>query len=176
MSSQVTGWVAPNSVALFSVFFLSGYYGRNWIDQITESVRHAPLISSCILMLWAILHSYALHDGLTAIPGFTILFGQFGALATVALAVLVSRAKIMGWLAYCGRHSLAIYLAFVIPMGVSRSLLVNRLGVTQPDIVMVTVLACAIVFPLIFERLVQTGPLRLLFVRPGWARLTENKF
>ena len=175
MSSQVTGWIAPDSAALFLIFFLGGYLGRGVIVRIPGLIRAFPEAGIAIIILWATFHAYALSAGLVALPGLTIVFGLLGALAIVVLAVMLERVSPLAWLAFCGRHSLAIYLAFVIPMGVSRSLLVNKLGVTQPDIVMVLVLVGAIVLPLIFERLVQTGPLRFLFVRPGWTRLTDNK-
>jgi len=175
MSSQVFGWIAPDSAALFLIFFLSGYLGRGLIDHIPGLVRMAPIMAVTILLLWAALHSYAFRVGLTSIPGLTIVFGLLGALAIMIVAVLIERVPAIDWLAYCGRHSLAIYLAFVIPMAASRSLLVGKLGVTQPDLVMITVLACAILFPLVLERLVQSGPLQFLFVRPEWTRLRRTE-
>mgnify|MGYP001363795657 CR=1 FL=1 len=175
MSSQAFGWIAPDSIALFLIFFLSGYLGRSWIDRIPDLIRMAPRMGVAVLLFWAGIHSCASIAGVTSIPGLTIAFGLSGALAILILAVLIERGPALDWLAYCGRHSLAIYLAFVIPMAASRSLLVGKLGVTQPDIVMVTVLACAVLFPLVLERLVQPGPLRFLFVRPEWTRLIKTE-
>lgn len=175
MSSQATGWIAPDSIALFMVFFLSGYYGRSWIDQIAPAVRRAPAPSIVFLLIWAILHSYAFHEGLAAIPGLTLVFGLSGAVAIVVLAVLVERAPSLEWLAYCGRHSLSIYLAFVIPMAAVRGLMVGKFGVNQADVVMITVLVCAIVFPLALERISRRTPVRFLFNRPDWTQLKGSK-
>lgn len=175
MSSHVFGWIAPDSAALFLIFFLCGYLGRGLIDRTTGLIRMAPTAGIATMLLWAALHALALSAGLTAIPGLTIAFGLLGALAIVTLAVLIERVSALDWLAFCGRHSLAIYLAFVIPMSASRSLLVGKLGVAQPDIVMAAVLVCAILFPLILERLVQRGPLQFLFIRPSWAHLRKTE-
>jgi len=171
MSSHVFGWIAPDSFALFLFFFLSGYFGRDLISRIAHWARREPLASMLVLVLWAVLHSLVVGAGLAGVTGLTMVLGLMGGLAIVTLAVLIERFSIFGWLAYCGRHSLAIYLAFVVPMSVSRSLLVGKFGVTQPDIVMICVLSAAILVPLVLERLVQSGPLGFLFTRPQWARL-----
>lgn len=174
MESQATNWVALDSFALFFVFFYGGYCLRDVIGAFTAFVRRSPAGGVVLLTLWAILHSYALHAGLTAVPGLTIVAGLLGAFAILAVAVLIENSRAFGWLAYCGKHSLAIYLAFVIPMSASRSFLIGAANVTDPDILMVLVLAMAIVVPLVLERAVRSTPLRFLFSRPGWTRPGER--
>jgi uncharacterized membrane protein YcfT len=75
-----------------------------------------------------------------------------------------------GWLAYCGRYSLPIYLAFVIPMAASRELLARTDFANYPDLMMILVLFIAILVPLVLERAVRGRRLGFLFSQPAWAR------
>lgn len=171
MASQATPSTAINSFALFLVFFLAGFFGRRCIDVWLEASRRRLPQAAAMLILWVLLHSYSLHLGLTGIPGLTLLFGMLGGLAVAVLALLLERASSFGWLAYCGRHSLPIYLAFVVFMASSRELLVASGKVTNPNLLMALVLAFAICGPLVLERVVKDGAFHFLFSRPGWARL-----
>lgn len=175
MASQATPSTAINSFALFLVFFLAGFFGRRWIDGMLETARQRLPQTVVMLILWALMHSYALHLGITGIPGLTLLFGMLGGLAVAVLALLLARLNSFGWLAYCGQHSMAIYLAFVIFMASSRELLVASGEVTNPNLLMALVLAFAICGPLAMERAVRSGAFAFFFSRPGWARLPGNK-
>ena len=55
-----------------------------------------------------------------------------GAFAIVTTGTLLARAHWLNFLRYCGEHSIVIYLAFFLPMAITRTLLL-RTGVI-PDI------------------------------------------
>ncbi|MBN8502584.1 MAG: acyltransferase family protein [Sphingomonadales bacterium] len=175
MVSQVTPSVAINSFALFFVFFFAGYMGHRRIDAWFDLARRRPLTTLSVLVVWASLHSYSLYLGIVGIPGLTLFFGLAGGLAVTLSALLLERASGFDWLAYCGHHSMAIYLAFVIPMAVSREFLIGAGIVEQPDVLMILVLAVAIIAPLVLERAVRGRAFNFLFSRPQWARMYTAK-
>ena len=66
------------------------------------------------------------HDiqmGLAALPGVRLALALAGSLALCVVAALLARLPWMGWLRWLGEHSIVVYLAFVLPMSVSRIVL-----------------------------------------------------
>jgi uncharacterized membrane protein YcfT len=100
------------------------------------------------------------------------LAGLAGGFALIVAAALIARFTGAGWLADCGRHSLAIYLAFVLPMGAIRLAILGAGIPLPPSLVALLVLAGAVAVPLALERLTRGTPARLIFSRPRWARLS----
>ena len=70
-------------------------------------------------------------------------------------------------LRYCGRHSIAIYLAFFLPMAATRAVLIKTGVVADIGLVALIVTAAAVLTPLAFERIVRDTPLSFLFRRPA---------
>jgi uncharacterized membrane protein YcfT len=110
----------------------------------------------------------------------SLLFGFAGAGAVVAVSALLATAGGMTWLRHLGANSIVIYLAFFLPMAVSRTLLV-KLGLVAPagplDVgtasLIVTTVAVAV--PVILFVLVRRTPLRFLFERPRMFHLTGTR-
>ena len=92
--------------------------------------------------------------------------GIAGGGALLACAVLIADNRFTGWLAYCGRHSLPIYLAFVLPMGATRTVLVDGVGLMSGAIISLAVMAGAVGGPLLFEFLVRNTWAGFLFRDP----------
>lgn len=175
MASDLTGWMAIDSFSLFLVFFVLGFGTRNAFPHWLDRVASRPWILGASLALWAGFHSFFWTFGVTSVPGATIVFGLAGAVAVTGLSVLLAQAGLGGWLAYCGRHSLVIYLAFVIPMAVARRLLLARPLIEDSGTIALAVTIIAVVVPLVIERAVRGSYLQFLFYRPGWARLVEAR-
>ena len=94
-----------------------------------------------------------------------------GTAALCVIAALLTRLPFRDWLRWMGSQSLVIYVAFVLPMGISRTLLI-KLGVDEPTVLSLAIMAISIVSPLILLWIVQRiGFGRFLFERPGWAHL-----
>ncbi|HKH33499.1 MAG TPA: acyltransferase, partial [Beijerinckiaceae bacterium] len=69
--------------------------------------------------------------------------------------------------AYAGRHSIAVYLAFFIPMAATRAMLVKTGIIADVGLVSAIVTTAAVLGPLVLERLVRETPLSFLFKRPA---------
>jgi uncharacterized membrane protein YcfT len=127
------------------------------------------------LALWALVNGLAVFGGIAQLPGLSLAFGFAGAVAVVALSALLSRANLMAAVRYCGQNSLVIYLAFFLPMAVSRIALL-KLGLI-PDVgtVSLIVTACGVVGPLLLYWIVRDGFGAFLFRRPARARLAPAR-
>jgi len=176
MSSDMTGSIAIDSYALFVFYFLSGHYARKQIFQFADAVSRNAGTATAGVMCWALANQLGISTGATEIPGLTVLFGLAGALAVITVSVLLAKFDWMGWLAYCGRNSLVIYLAFVLPMGAMRTVLLKSGVISSVGWVSAVVAAAAIIVPLMLEKLVRNTSLQFLFVRPTWARLGAQRF
>jgi len=172
MASEWTSSTAFNSFAMFFVYFLAGYFGRSAIIKITEWANRAKNRAVVLLFAWGIFHSAALQWGITDTPGLTLIFGVAGGLAVSVVCAIVVRLHFLSPLAYCGRHSLAIYLAFVLPMAAVREVLVGTAVGAYPDLLALIVLSAAVLIPLALEYVTTRGFFEFLFRRPRWARLS----
>ena len=171
MGSVMTGSTTVDSFSLFLVYFLIGTYSRAWISAFAESAAAKPFIAVAAIFFWSIGEELAARSGLAEIPGLTIIFGLAGALAVVAASALMARWRLAPGLAYCGRHSLIIYLAFVLPMGAMRLLLLKSGLITGVGLMSLITAASAITAPLALEALVRGNSFAFLFKRPAWAHL-----
>ena len=120
------------------------------------------------------LNAFVVYQRLRATcPCVSLALGFAGAFAVVAVASLIARTRSRRspsrWL---GEHSIVIYLAFFLPMAVSRAILLKT-GIV-PDIGTVSLLVTlsGIVGPILLYAMIQwTGYGRFLFERPAWATL-----
>jgi uncharacterized membrane protein YcfT len=171
MGSNMSGLMTVDTFSLFLIYFLIGHHARAAIFAFAAWVSHRQVWAIVGLALWAVVQAFAVSIGLTEIPGLTLVFGLLGGLAVVATASLMSSASIARWLAYCGRRSLPIYLAFALPMAATRRLLVRTEIVSDPGWAAFIVTFVAIVASLGLEAAVRSTWFSFLFARPTWARL-----
>ena len=171
MASTLTGWMAFDSFSLFLIFFLLGAAGRNHVLGLVGHIQNHPRLAVVGLAVWGVLHTLALQAGFATMAGPSIVFGLAGALAIATAAVLLAQLGWLGWLAFVGRNSLAIYLAFSIPMALSRTFLIRYDIVKDVGWQALVVTVIAVIMPLAMQAAVASGPLRFLFIRPNWARL-----
>ena len=114
----------------------------------------------------------AIVTGVAHIPGAMFVLALAGAMAVCAAAVLVSDLRTMGWLRWIGAHSIVIYLSFVIPMGVFRTLLLAVMPNIDAGIASLATLIVAVVSPVILYWIIgKIGFGKFLFERPAWAHL-----
>ena len=69
-------------------------------------------------------------------------------------------------LAYCGRHSIVVYLAFPLFIGPTRVLLLKVLPMWLADMAALVTTAAGVIGALLLFRLVRDTPMGFLFVRP----------
>ncbi|WP_342359434.1 acyltransferase family protein [Terrarubrum flagellatum] len=177
-----TGWTAIDEFMNRYVFFLVGYAFAPALFALADASRRAPDIAAPIVAaIFALIAAIVSSDHWTSgqalalphAPLVALAMGAAGACALIATASMLEPAWIGRAIAACGRRSLAIYLAFFLPMAAMRAALVKS-GLS-PDLIDVGTASALITIaaataPLLLHRLAMRGPFAWLFERPRWAR------
>jgi uncharacterized membrane protein YcfT len=170
-----TGWIVIDEFAARFVYFYSGYVLAPYIFKLAEMALTKGWIAALYLVAWALTNGLAVFSGIADLPVASLVFGFAGAIAVVAFSALLSKSNLMAPVRYCGVHSLVIYLAFFLPMAISRTALL-MLGII-PDVGMMSLIvtACGVVGPLVLYWIVNGRFGDFLFNRPQWARLAASR-
>ena len=126
------------------------------------------------LFVWAMANTWAVLSGVAAMRGPDLVVSYIGIAAVIAFSVVITGNRLGAALAYCGRHSIAIYLAFTLFMAPVRSVLVKLLGMGLLDAVALATMAASIGGALVLRWGVSRTPLAFLFVRPAAFRLAAR--
>lgn len=178
-----TGAYAIDQFAAYFVFFYAGFVLAPYLFRLTAWATSNNALALVGLLIWAILNTALVFSpgfamdpihpvmGLAGLPGLHLVLALAGTAALCVIAALLTRLPVMDWLRWMGSKSLIIYVAFVLPMGIARTLLI-KFGVLEPTLLTFITMAVAITSPLVLYWLVQrTGFGKFLFERPRWAHL-----
>jgi uncharacterized membrane protein YcfT len=178
-----TGSYLVDQFAEYFVFFYAGYILAPLLFRLADWAADNATLAAVGLSIWAVLNAalvfspgFAMHPvhpvmGYAGLPGVHLLLALAGTAALCMLAALLTGLPFMNWLRWMGSKSLIVYVAFVLPMGVSRTLLI-KLGMDDPTVLSLAIMAIAIVSPLVLYWIVQRfGYGMFLFERPAWAHL-----
>lgn len=178
------GSYVVDQFAEYFVFFYAGYALAPQIFRLAAWAEENVALALVGLAAWAAINTglvfspgFAVEPGetvmgLAGLPGLRLILALAGSLALCTIAVLLARLPFMNWLRWLGSKSIVVYLAFALPMGITREILI-RLGlVTDTSVVSILVMAVAVVSPVVLYGLVQwTGWGKFLFERPAWAHI-----
>ncbi len=175
---------AFNQFSEYLIYFYVGYVFAPKIFTIVQYFASRPLHIVGTLALWICINGALvfLPDfkaaptefamGFASLPVLHLVLALVGALMVCIISSLFIRYKFMSWLSFIGKHSIVIFLAFSIPMALSREILL-RLGlINNTGILSLIIMVIAIISPLILYWLIQkTGFGKFLFERPAWAHI-----
>ena len=171
-----THWLVIDEFYARFVYVFAGYWLSAHIFSFARLVGGQPLAAVLAgFAAWALVNTLAVNSGYAALPGISLALGFIGACAVVTAGVLLSKTSLAEALRYCGENSIIIYLAFSLFMSATRIILL-RLG--QPADLAIVSLICTtagITGPLMLFWTVRGTPLRFLFRRPDWAKLTRHQ-
>lgn len=110
------------------------------------------------------------------LPLISLALGFAGALALIAIAAKIVKIESLGFMKWVGEHSIVIYLAFFLPMAISRILLLKFAGdVLSVGTISLLVTLIAFCSPMVFYWFVgKTGIGGFLFNRPQFARIDHT--
>jgi uncharacterized membrane protein YcfT len=131
-------------------------------------VARRPALSLAAIPAWALVNGLVVFAGYGELPGVSLALGFAGAMAIVAIAALLARANILDLLRHAGEHSIAVYLAFFLPMAVTRIVLLKTGIVPDLGTVALMVTAAGVVGPLLLHWLVTGTRFDFLFRRPAF--------
>lgn len=168
-----TGWMLIDEFAWRFVWFVAGIYGARYVFEIAAWAQGRPgqAVALALVMLGSV--GTTVFSGLINVRAVELLMGFAGAGGAI---ILMSLLAARGWtkpLAYLGARSLYVFLAFFLPMGVTRIVML-RMGIENGDLITLAAAAIGIVAPLIGYLMVRHTPLAFLFTRPQMFRLGDK--
>ncbi|MBU2581777.1 MAG: acyltransferase family protein [Alphaproteobacteria bacterium] len=179
-----TGWSAVDHyLAHYYVFFAGGYLLAPHVFALAKWASENTAIAFWAFFAWAVANGIAVftpatmfgYASIAALPVVSLLLGGAGAAAIVCAASLLARFKIAEFIGYCGRNSIVLYISFMIPMAVTRMLIVKSGLVTDTGVASLIVWLAAAISPLIVYEVLRGTPLKYLYRRPSWAKLAYNR-
>jgi uncharacterized membrane protein YcfT len=166
-----TGWTVIDEFASRFVYFYSGYIFATRIFDFAAAVQRAPAAAIGGLILWGIANGVLVFMGYGGLPFMSLALGFVGAAAVVAVAALMAKTELFQSLRYCGANSIVIYLAFFLPMAVTRTVLLKTGVITDLGTISLIVTTAGVIGALVWYWAVRRTPLRFLFERPAWTKL-----
>lgn len=170
--------------AEYFVYFYAGYALAPRLFRLVEWAEHHIAAAIIGLLAWIALETAlvfspgfavtpgAVTGGLSELPGLHLVLALTGATALCVLAALLAKLPFMDWLRWMGSKSIVIYLAFSLPMAVTRTVLLKLGIISDTGLLSTIVMLVAVISPLILYWLIQrTGWGKFLFERPAWAHI-----
>ncbi|MCC0015974.1 MAG: acyltransferase family protein [Rhodobiaceae bacterium] len=166
-----TGWIVADEFAARFVYFYTGYIMAPYIFALANAAGRRRLLAVGGLAVWALVNGLAVAGGISTLPGVGLFLGFAGAVAITVIASTITDTVFGRSFAFAGAHSIAIYLAFFLPMAAMRTMLVKLGIIADVGTMSAIVTVFATVTPLIALAVADRTFLKFLFNRPAWARL-----
>ena len=183
MANIHTASYAIDQFAAYYVYFYAGYFLAPHLFRLAGWALNHVALAMAGLAIWATANAVLVFSpgfrldpvhiemGYAGLPGVHLLLALAGTVALCVAAALLTRIPAMEWLRWLGSKSLVVYVAFVLPMGIARTILL-KLGIEEPNLLGLLTMVVAITAPLILWWLTERFNFgRFLFERPAWAHL-----
>jgi len=169
-----TGWTAVDEFAGRLVYFYTGYLLASRVFALAASVQAHPVSAALGLALWAVVNGALVYAGVAGLPLVSLALGLVGAAAVVCVSALMAKAKLFDPVRYCGRNSIVIYLAFFLPMAITRALLIKTNIIPDVGAMAIVVTAAGVVGALAIWWAARNTRAKFLFERPDMFRITPR--
>ena len=160
------GWTAIDEFCARFVYFYSGYWFAAYVFALSDRARAQPVLAIAGLALWALVNGGVVASGFSEWPLVSLALGLAGAGAIIVISTLLARAHRLNFLRTCGEHSIVIYLAFFLPMAVTRTLLLHSGLMADVGTVSLIVTIAGVAGALAIWRLALALHANFLFERP----------
>ncbi len=161
-----TGWTVIDEFASRFVYFYAGYVFAPAIFSFSEFARRKAPLALGGLLIWALLNYATVQSGVSEWPILSLVLGFAGAGAIIVAATLLARKCWLRFLRFCGEHSIVIYLAFFLPMAVTRTVLLKTGIIADIGVVALIVNIAGVVGALAIWKLALLVRANFLFERP----------
>ena len=156
------------------VYFYTGYIAASYIFTFAAGAQLQPGFASAFLFAWGVLNYVFVFRGWADLPFVSLALGLLGACAVVSTAALLAKIDLFAPLRWCGQNSIVIYLAFFLPMAVSRTAMLKTGIITDIGTISLLVTITAVVTPLLVFWMIRETRLRFLFERPEAFKLKSK--
>ena len=168
-----TGIKVLDKFAMYYVYFYTGFVLAPYVFRFAGAVRAYRGKAVAGLALWAALNAALVFAGYAQVPLVSLALAFAGAAALIAMAALICEIPASRPLGYCGRHSIVIYLAFLIPVTVTRKILTVTGWIDDAGWMSLIATLGGVLGALALYWLVRGKPLRFLFERPLWISIAR---
>jgi uncharacterized membrane protein YcfT len=162
-----TGWTVIDEFGARFVYFYSGYLCADYVFALSDRARARPQWALAGLALWALADASLVAFGYSERPLISLALGLVGANAIVTIGTLLARAHWLGFLRFCGEHSIVIYLAFFLPMATTRTLLLRAGLIHDIGTISLLVTVAGVVGALALWQVALAVGANFLFERPA---------
>jgi uncharacterized membrane protein YcfT len=166
MAHVATGWTVIDEFCGRFVYFYSGYLFASHVFALSDRSRKKPVLALAGLALWAIVNGVLVVSGFDEWPLVSLALGFAGACAIIVMGTLLAQMQWLNFLRYCGEHSIVIYLAFFLPMAVTRTLLLKTGVIADIGTVSLIVTIAGVAGAIVIWRLALALRADFLFERP----------
>jgi uncharacterized membrane protein YcfT len=166
MAHVATGWTVIDEFCARFIYFYSGYLFADQVFALSDRARARPVLALAALAVWALVNGGLVALGLSEWPVISLALGLAGAIAIVTIGTLLARARLLNALRFCGEHSIAIYLAFFLPMASTRTLLLKGGLIHDIGTISLLVTVAGVLGALAIWRVALTIKADFLFERP----------
>jgi uncharacterized membrane protein YcfT len=162
-----TGSTVIDEFAARFVFFYTGYLAARHVFALAATAQAQPEAAVAGLAVWGLVNAVLVFNGLSELPLLSLGLGLVGAMAVVSVSALMAKSDLARPLRYCGHNSIVIYLAFFLPMALSRTLILKTGWIADIGVVSLVVTLAGVVGALTLFWAVRDTFLRFLFERPA---------
>ena len=167
------GWVLVDEFCARLVYFVAGYLFATKIFDLAAWARTDIPFALAGLVLWATANGGLVVLGWAGLPVISLILGAAGAVAIIVVASLISRLTAFGPLLHAGANSIVVYLAFFLPMVISRLIFLKFAPWLDAGSMAFLCTAIGVATPLIgYAVIKRIGFGMFLFHRPNWAILS----
>jgi uncharacterized membrane protein YcfT len=166
-----TGWTMIDEFASRFVYFYAGYWLAEHFFAFAREAQSRPMLAGIGVLLWACVNGVLVFAGYASLPLISLALGFAGAAAIIALAALLARVNFLDLLRHAGEYSIAVYLAFFLPMAATRIVLLKTGIITDLGTVALLVTAAGVTVPLVLRWFVAGTRFDFLFRRPAYLHI-----
>jgi len=175
MAHVATGWTVIDEFCARFVYIYSGYLFAHHVFALSDRARAYPALALAGLALWALANASLVKSGCSEWPLVSLALGLSGACAIITIGTLLARMQWLGFLRFCGEHSIVIYLAFFLPMATTRTLLLRTPLVHDIGTVSLVVSIVSVIGALLIWCMALAAGANFLFERPAAFRIAPKK-
>ncbi len=169
-ATSENGWVLWEEFCARLVYFVAGYMFASHIFKLAAWARANVAVALGAIALWAAINGALVSAGVSHWPIISLALGAAGALAIVTGASLIARLPAAKPLLHTGANSIVVYLAFFLPMIISRMVVPKVLPMLDAGTTALVCIIIGVVTPLVGYAIIKRIGFGLfLFHRPNWA-------
>jgi uncharacterized membrane protein YcfT len=169
-----TGWMVPDEFAARFVYCYTGYIAARYVFAMASYAQDNPALGVAGLLVWGLINGTLVYAGYEQMPLISLALGLVGACAVVTVSALMTLHDVFKPLRFCGRNSIVVYLAFFLPMAMTRTLLLKTHFITDVGSMSVLITAAGVLGSLAMFWAARGTWAKFLFERPAMFWLTPK--